>query len=464
MAAAGKPLTVLVLAAGQGKRLRSKTIKLLHAVAGRPMIAHVLDVARSLRPRRVITVVGHQAEQLRSALGEQGGEFVLQREQRGTGHAVLLAAPQIGRAPGRLMILSGDVPTLQPATLRRLLAAHRRTGAALTLLTARVADPSGYGRIVRDAAGRVVRIVEDRDASAEERRIDEINCGLYVAEPQRLLAALRRVRPDNAQGEYYLTDAVRRLIDSGEHVAAVVHADPHELLGVNTRDELARASRLLYARKARELQQRGVTLLDPARVWIDPRARIGRDSVLYPDVIVEGASRLGEDCVIYPGCRIVDSTLGRGAVLRDHSVITQSTIGQGAQIGPFAHLRPGSVLEAGTKVGNFVELKQTRLGRGSKANHLTYLGDAEIGPGCNVGAGTITCNYDGARKHPTLLGRGVFVGSGTQLVAPVRVADGAYVAAGTTLTQDVPAGALAIARSPQANVLGWVARRRKRSR
>jgi len=456
-------LTVLVLAAGQGKRLRSKTIKLLHPVAGRPMVAHVLDVARALRPARLLTVIGFQAERVRAALGDDGGEFVLQAEQRGTGHAVLQAARRIGSKAGTLLILNGDLPTLRASTLRRLVQRHRRSGAALSVLTACVADPAGYGRAVRDARGKLLRIVEHRDAGPEERRVDEINCGIYCARADLLLAALRRVRPDNAQGEYYITDAVRELLRRGAKVVAVRHEDAGEILGVNTRRELAQAGATLWARKAEALMGQGVTLLDPESTRVDPRARVGRDSVLGPGVTIEGPSVLGEDCVVRQGSRIVDSTLGRGVEVRDYSVISESVAADGVQIGPFAHLRPGSRLEADSRVGNFVELKKTRLGRGSKASHLAYLGDATIGHGCNIGAGTITCNYDGEKKHPTVLGDGVFIGSDTQLVAPVRLDDEAYVAAGSTVTQDVPSRALAISRSRQLNIEGWVTRRRQKA-
>jgi bifunctional UDP-N-acetylglucosamine pyrophosphorylase/glucosamine-1-phosphate N-acetyltransferase len=328
------------------------------------------------------------------------------------------------------------------------------------VLPAEVEDPTGYGRIVR-RAGAVERVVEHADADRAERAIREVNVGIYCAGAAELLRVLRRLRPDNAQGEYYITDAVRAFIAAGQSVAALLHDDAAELLGVNTRQELAAASRALYSRSAARLQDAGVTLLDPARTWIDPRARIGRDSIVYPGVFIEGESTLGEDCVVGPGCRLIDVRIGAGVEIKDHSVVVESQVGPGAKLGPFAHLRPGSVLEADARVGNFVELKKTRLGRGSKASHLTYLGDAEVGPGCNIGAGTITCNYDGERKHRTVIGRGVFVGSNTQIVAPVHVHDGAYVAAGSTVTEDVPPGALAIARSRQRNVPGWTERNRK---
>jgi bifunctional UDP-N-acetylglucosamine pyrophosphorylase/glucosamine-1-phosphate N-acetyltransferase len=460
----GSSLGVLVLAAGQGTRMRSKKIKLLHAVAGRPMVAHVLEAVRALQPQRTLTVVGFQADDVERELGRAGGDYVLQREQRGTGHAVAQAAPRIGRGLRTLLILNGDLPTIRPQTLRALVARHRRSRASLSLVTTAVDDASGYGRVLRHGgtAGSIVRIVEHRDASPAEREIREINAGIYCAEPSVLFPLLARLKPNNAQGEYYLTDCVHELIRQGARVATLRHADTEEVLGVNTRAELARASAALYARKAQALLRDGVSLLDAARTWIDPRARIGRDSVIYPDVIVEGATVLGEDCIVRPGSRIVDCRIGRGVEIKDHSLLVEARIGDGASVGPFAHLRAGSVLGAEARVGNFVELKKAVLGRGTKASHLSYLGDARIGPDCNIGAGTITCNYDGKRKHVTTLGPGVFIGSDTQLVAPVTVHRGAYVAAGSTVTQDVPAGSLAIARSRQRNVRGWVARQSKK--
>ncbi len=463
MAAARAPLTVLVLAAGIGKRMRSRRIKLLHPVAGRPMVAHVLEAVRALRPEGLATVVGHQADEVREALAGLCERFVDQGEPRGTGHAVLAAARELRRTrTSTVVIVNGDLPTLRPSTLRALVARHRRARATLTLVTAAVEDPTGYGRVVRDRAGRVLRIVEHRDAGRAERALREINCGVYCASVRKLLAVLRSVRPDNAQREVYLTDAVHRLIARGEKVVAHPHRDADEVLGVNTRAELARAGLALYARKAAELQDAGVTILDPARVWVDARARIGADTVLHPGVVIEGASVVGEGCTIRTGSRLCDSTLGRDVEVKEYSVIEESRLEDGSSAGPFSHLRPGAVLEAGARVGNYVEVKKSRIGKGTKALHLTYLGDADIGEGCNIGAGTITCNYDGEKKHPTRLGRGVFVGSDTQLVAPVVLGDGVYVAAGTTVTEDVPEGALAIGRVKQVNVEGWVERHKKR--
>jgi bifunctional UDP-N-acetylglucosamine pyrophosphorylase / glucosamine-1-phosphate N-acetyltransferase len=457
------PLTVLLLAAGQGVRLNSKTIKLLHPVAGQPMVTWVARAVQALHPARTVAVVGFQGEQVQAALAGLCDAFAVQTEQRGTGHAVTQAAGALRGAKGPLLIVNGDLPSLGPSTLRALVALQRKSKAALALVTADLDDPAGYGRIVRDAKGRVIRIVEHKDATAAQRAIREVNCGIYCADPSVLMTTLKKLRPNNAQREYYLTDAVQALIARGEVVVALKHSDPREALGVNTRAELAESGAILYARKAAELQEAGVTLLDPSRIWIDPRAKVGRDTVVYPDVILEGNCDIGEDCIIRSGSRLANMVLGRGVEVKDHCVLQDSRIGDAAQLGPFAHLRPGSVLEANARVGNFVELKKTRLGSGSKAPHLTYLGDAEIGPHCNIGAGTITCNYDGTHKHRTTLGAGVFVGSDTQLVAPVTLGEGAYVAAGTTVTEDVPPGALALSRVPQVNLEGWVARRKKKA-
>ncbi|ANM32193.1 hypothetical protein ABI59_10435 [Acidobacteria bacterium Mor1] len=443
--------------------MRSDTIKLLHEVAGRPMVAHVLEAARGLKPRRTITVVGHQADRVEQALTGESDAFVLQKEQRGTGHAVMQAAAELGKARrGTVLILNGDLPTLRTATLRRLVNRHQRSGAHMTLMSAVLDDATGYGRIVRDEKGGFQRIVEHKDADAAERQIPEINCGIYCARIDKLLPVLEKLRPDNAQGEYYITDAVHYMLERKGLVEAVCHDDAEEVLGVNNRAELARASVTLYGRHAAALQERGVTLLDASRTWIDPRARVGADTVIYPDVYIEGASKVGKHCVIRPGCRISGSTVGNGCEIKDHSVVLDSKIGNDAAVGPFAHLRPGTDLGAEVKIGNFVEIKKTRMGKGAKASHLSYLGDAEIGSGSNIGAGTITCNYDGVNKHRTELGAGVFIGSDTQLVAPVKLGKGAYVGAGSTVTQDVPAGALAVSRTKQTNIKGWVARKQKR--
>ncbi|TDI41605.1 MAG: UDP-N-acetylglucosamine diphosphorylase/glucosamine-1-phosphate N-acetyltransferase [Acidobacteria bacterium] len=459
---AAATLTALVLAAGQGKRMRSATIKLLHPLWGRPMVAWTLDSVQALAPDRLLVVIGYQADAMRLALDDEDihWDAVVQDAPRGTGHAVMCARPHLPGTGGDLLILNGDLPLLTEDTLRSFLAAHRAAGATLSVLSTELEDPSGYGRMVR-SGGSLVRIVEDRDTTVEERAVKEINCGVYLVQAPALMAALDDLGTDNTQGEYYLTDVVANLVGSGKTVQAVLHPDAAEVLGVNDRRELAAAAAILSARKNRALMMAGVTLLDPARTYIDPRTEIGPDTVIYPDVWIEGTSVLGTGCTVRPNVHLTDVRVGDRVTLKNHCVIEQSEIGDEAQVGPFAHLRPGTYLSRQVKVGNFVETKKTSMGEGSKASHLSYLGDAQVGRDVNVGAGTITCNYDGRKKYVTILEDGVFIGSDTQLVAPVRVGKGAYVGAGSTITEDVPAGALALTRTPQKNIEGWVKRKQK---
>ncbi|HWP34179.1 MAG TPA: bifunctional UDP-N-acetylglucosamine diphosphorylase/glucosamine-1-phosphate N-acetyltransferase GlmU [Thermodesulfobacteriota bacterium] len=459
---------VVVLAAGQGTRMRSSRAKVLHEVAGWPMVRHVLAAVEPLAPARVVVVVGHQADQVKAALAGLPVEFVLQAEQRGTGHALLQARAVLETASGPVLVLYGDVPCVRPATLQRLLDTHCAAGRPLTMATVRLADPTGYGRVVRDDRGEIQRVVEERDATDAERRIDEANPGLYVAEPRFLAAAVARFadagRPGEAAasvatGEYYLTDLVALAAAAGG-VASVEVRDADEVLGVNTRLDLARAE----ARLRQEIAQRhlaaGVTLVHPEATYIGAEVEIGPDTTVHPYVTLRGRTRIGRGVVVEPGAILTDAEVADGAVIRAYSVVTESEVGPGAQVGPFAHLRPGTRLAADVRVGNFVEVKNAQLGRGTKANHLSYLGDATVGAGVNIGAGTITCNYDGVRKHQTVIEDGAFIGSDSQLVAPVTVGRGAYVASGTTVTDDVPPDALAIARTRQVNKAGWAARRR----
>jgi bifunctional UDP-N-acetylglucosamine pyrophosphorylase/glucosamine-1-phosphate N-acetyltransferase len=438
--------------------MKSRQAKVLHPVAGRPMIHHVLEAARTAGARRVVVVIGVQAEAVKAELaGRAGVTAVVQKTRRGTGDAVRVAGQALRDLEGDLLVLCGDVPLLSADTLKALVTRHRRTRAALTVLTARLANPTGYGRIIR-RHGQITAIVEERDATPEEKRIDEINSGTYVFRADQLRRAVRRIRPNNVQREYYLTDAVRLLLAAGEKVSAYQAPDPREILGVNDRTQLAVVGRLLNNRVLRDLMVSGVTVIDPATTWIDARARVGRDTVLYPGVHIEGACEVGSGCRIHSGVRLVETRVEDGATVLDHCVLESSRVGPGAQVGPFAHLRPGSDLGPQVKVGNFVETKKAVLGKGTKASHLSYLGDAEIGADVNVGAGTITCNYDGERKHLTRLADGVFIGSDTQLVAPVTVGKGAYVGAGSTITDDVPPQALAVSRARQVNKEGWVSR------
>ncbi len=453
---------LVVLAAGKGTRMKSQSPKVLHGAAGLPLIEHVLRAADPLHPTTTVVVVGHLADRVMAALPARPGlRFASQQPQLGTGHALMQAEPHLRGIRGTVLLLYGDVPLLRPDTLRSLLEAHVARGAAATVLTARVGHPHGYGRIVRKD-GRIAAIVEEKDATAAERAIDEINSGIYAFDAAPLFDALRSLRPVNAQGEYYLTDLVRMYHDRGIPVETVTIDDEREIMGVNSRKELADVAAILSAGRNDALMAAGVTIVDPASAWIGPDVTIGLDTVIHPNVHLEGRTRIGSGCTIHASVRIVDSTIEDGAIVNNFCVITEAHVAAGARIGPFAHIRPQSVVGEGAHIGNFTELKKTTIGKGSKANHLSYLGDATIGDGVNVGAGTITCNYDGEHKHQTVIEDGAFIGSDTQLVAPVRVGKGAYVAAGSSIVEDVPDGALGIARGTQTNKPGWVEKRKRK--
>jgi bifunctional UDP-N-acetylglucosamine pyrophosphorylase / glucosamine-1-phosphate N-acetyltransferase len=448
---------VLVLAAGKGTRMKSARPKVLHHVAGAPMIEYVLSAAAALGAATRTIVVGHGAGQLQAALGAHADlRFVLQEPQLGTAHAVRQAEALFAGVTGTLVLLSGDVPLLSGDTLRALLARHEETAAAATVLTAVVNDPSGYGRIVRtgdDVAG----IVEQRDATPAEREIREINSGIYAFDLAPLFPALGQIAPNNAQQEYYLTDLVGIYRRAGRRVSALALDRQEEILGVNSRAELAAMSEHVWRARRAALMAAGVTLEDPATTYVDAGVTVGPDSVIRPGVSLLGKTTIGARAVIHSGVRIVDSALADDVTVLDHCLVVGSEIAEGVSVGPFAHIRPGSEICAGARIGNFVEVKKTRLGPGSKANHLAYLGDATIGEHVNIGAGTITCNYDGVNKNRTVIEDRVFIGSDSQLIAPVTIGQGAYVAAGSSITTDVPAGALGIARSKQVNKEGWVA-------
>ncbi len=458
-----RPLSVLILAAGKVTRMKSGRAKVLHDLLGRPMLAYVTDLARDLATGRAAVVVGYRGDEVASVVPGGDFEIIVQAKQLGTGHAVRQARRLLEEG-GDLLVLSGDTPLLRSATLRRLLAGHRRSGSALTVLTADLPDPTGYGRIIRGGRGKVAAIVEQTDATPAERLVREINTGVYCFDSAFLDKALRRLRRNNRQGEFYLTDVVAMAVGDGLDVAAVRCADPGEVIGVNSRLDLSRAQGILRGRKLEALMRSGVTIADPASTWVGTDVRVGRDTVLLPQTFLEGKTRIGRDCRIGPMARIRHSTVGRGTVVKDSCVIESARIGSACQVGPFAHLRPGSRLGDGAKVGNFVELKASRLGKGAKVNHLSYVGDSEVGRDVNVGAGTITCNYDGVRKWRTVIGDGAFIGSGTQLVAPVRVGRGALVGAGSTITRDVPPGALALTRPPQENRKGVAKRYLKKKK
>jgi len=457
-------LEVIILAAGLGTRMKSSTIKILHRAAGRPIVDYVIDLASDLSAKPPVMVIGYQRDAVQKAVGNRA-RFAVQDQQLGTGHAVLQAAPIIeneGSVRGRrVLILSGDVPLTRPETLRSLLDEHERSGNALTLLTMLPADPATYGRIVRDETGAVVRIVEVKDATEEQKKIGEVNAGIYVFDGEHLFDNLRNLSPENAQKEYYLTDLLEVVRRAGHRVGAVVAGDPAEALGVNSRSELAQVEYEIQRRVVEKLMRDGVTFRNPATVVIDSSVTIGADTVVYPFVTLEGNTRIGEGCVVDPGVHLVDVTVGDDVHLKTGTVAEDCVIEAEATVGPYAHLRAGTHLGRHVKVGNFVETKKAVFGANAKASHLSYIGDAEIGADVNIGAGTITCNYDGVNKHKTVLEDGVFIGSDSQLVAPIRVGRGAYVGAGSTITKDVPPDALALSRTPQKIVEGWAAKKRE---
>jgi len=451
-------LHVVVLAAGKGTRMKSALPKVLHQAAGLPLIEWVLRLARSLDPASITVVLGHGADAVRAAVEGPDVRCVIQEPQLGTGHALLQARPVLAGATGRVLLLSGDVPLLTAASVGRVLDVQRARQAAVVVATAEVPDPTGYGRMIRDN-GALVRIVEHRDATPVERTVREINSGVYVFELAPLFAALARLGSSNAQGEYYLPDLVDINRRDGRVVEAVKLDDADEIRGINTRAELAEVGRVLQGRINAAHMAAGVSLVDPATAYIGPDVRIGQDTILHPFVILDGATSIGAGCELHAGTRICGSTLGDGVTVLNHSVVEASTVDEGARLGPFARIRPESAIGPDVHIGNFVEIKKSQLGKGTKIGHLTYVGDATVGAGVNVGAGTITCNYDGRKKHRTVIGDGAFVGSHSTLVAPVRVGAGAYVAAGSAITEDVPDGALGVARGRQTNKTGWVAAR-----
>ncbi len=445
-------LSVVILAAGQGKRMKSALPKVLQPLAGRPLLQHVIDTARQLEPAGLCVVYGHGGEQVRSAMSAEPVTWALQAQQLGTGHALMQAMPSIPD-DHRVLILYGDVPLTLLATLRGLVQAAGND--ALSLLTVNMHDPSGYGRILRDAAGRPTAIVEHRDATEAQRAIREINTGL-MAVPARLLRRwLSELRNDNAQGEYYLTDIVAAAVREGVAVNAVLAADEVEVMGVNDKVQLSEVEAALRRRRAQELMLAGVTLADPARIDIRGEVEAGTDVFIDVNAVLVGRIRIGARAKIGPNCYIEDCEIGEDTELRANCHLVGARIGERCDIGPFARLRPGAVLRDGVHIGNFVEVKNSEIGAGSKANHLSYIGDATIGSKVNVGAGTITCNYDGFNKWPTLIEDGAFIGSGAMLVAPVRIGAGAVIGAGSTITRTAPAGTLTLERSRQSSVEGW---------
>jgi len=439
----------LILAAGKGTRMKSDLCKVLHLVAGRPMISYVVEAVLSAGLGKISIVVGHQSNEVMKSLHSQGIEFAFQEPQLGTGHAVTVAGSLFNDFSGNILVLCGDIPLVQPRTIEEFIAFHEQQRSLLTVLTTCMENPSGYGRIVRDESQHVLRIVEERDANENEKAIEEINTGVYLVEARLLYSLLERIRPDNVQGEYYLTDIVKEAVKETVPVQAFVLKNSREAMGINTRADLARASTIVWDRIREDLMNSGVTLLDPTTVYVDAQVRVGRDTVIHPCTTLSGATEIGKECVIESGVNIFDSKLGDCVTILQGSRLDRVLVRDGATIGPMAHLRPDSDIGKNVKIGNFVEVKKTFVGEGTKAAHLTYLGDSIIGKRVNIGCGTITCNYDGKRKHTTVIHDNCFIGSDVQFVAPVEVGAGSLIGAGSTITRDVPPASLAVSRTKQ---------------
>jgi len=454
-------LAAVILAAGKGTRMKSKLPKVLHNLCGAPMLSYVIDAVATAGVKKTVVVAGYGADLVTREV-EGKAEVVFQAEQLGTAHALMQANQNLKGFQGRLLVLCGDTPLIEAETLSLLAERHQDTGAAATVLTAVMQDPTGYGRVLRDGRGRVARIVEQKDASPEVIKVREVNTGIYCFEPEGLFKALSRVTPRNAQCEYYLTDVIEMYVKEGRPVEAVMAEDPVQVAGINDRIQLAEVEQHMRGKVLRDLMQSGVTVVDPFSTFVDRKVRVGRDTVIHPFTFIEGNTVVGEDCAIGPNTRLVDTVAGQGVTIQN-SVVMGSSISDRCFIGPFSYLRPGTVLEQEVKVGNFVEIKKSRISDGSKVPHLSYVGDAEIGKGVNIGAGTITCNYDGREKWPTRIGDGAFIGSNTNLVAPVEVGAGAIIGAGSTITKDVPEGALGVERAKQSVIPGWAARKKKNS-
>jgi bifunctional UDP-N-acetylglucosamine pyrophosphorylase/glucosamine-1-phosphate N-acetyltransferase len=445
-------LSIIVLAAGQGTRMRSDLPKVLHTLGGRPLLAHALDTAHRLEAAAIHVVIGHGADQVREAFAQAGVHWAIQERQLGTGHAVAQVLPDVPDSR-TVLVMYGDVPLITPASLEKLLGIADQGG--LAVLTAALDDPSGYGRILQDAGGNIRGIVEEKDATAEQRRLREINSGFLAAPAGRLRAWVQALDNSNAQGEFYLTDVVALAVRDGMTVRGVHTTDPQEILGVNDRAQLAALERCFQWRQAQDCMQAGVTLIDPARFDLRGWLTTGQDVVIDVNAVLEGTIRLGNRVTLGPNVVMRDTTVGDDVTILANCVIENAAIGDGARIGPFARIRPETVLAAGSHIGNFVEIKKSQVGEGSKINHLSYIGDTSVGCHVNIGAGTITCNYDGASKHRTVIGNNVFIGSDTQLVAPVEVGDGAFIGAGSTIIRDAPAGELTLSRAPQKTRPGW---------
>jgi bifunctional UDP-N-acetylglucosamine pyrophosphorylase/glucosamine-1-phosphate N-acetyltransferase len=453
-------LNVVILAAGRGKRMNSLVPKVLHEVSGRPMLQYAVDAVKSLKPQKTVVVIGNGSEEVKKRMkAEDHLSFVLQKKLLGTGDALAAARKELIK--GAVMVLNGDCPLITAKTLKMLIEKHKQDKNIVSLLSFVDDSMPGYGRILRDEKGRVSGIVEDKHATTEEKnKFKELNSGVYILEAQAL-DYLDEIKKNRASGEYYLTDIIGIVSKEGRRLNAYI-CPAEDIRGVNNREELYEISDIIRRRTIVKLMHRGVTFIDPNMSFVHPSVSVGKDTVIYPNTYLEGSTKIGNNCIVYPGARINNSCLGNGVIVKDNTVIEESTIGNGTAVGPFAHLRPHSIIGRNVKIGNFVETKKSSIGDGAKASHLTYLGDAFVGRNVNIGAGTITCNYDGKSKFNTVIEPDVFIGSDSQLVAPVKIGKGAYVAAGATITKDVPAGALAISRTKQQNLKDWAKKRQLR--
>ena len=458
-----KGLATIILAAGKGTRMKSSLVKVLHPILGKPMLSYLIDVSRkALKADKTVIVVGYQGEKVQEAFSRNGLIFVHQNPQLGSGHAVLCTESAFHGYEGTILILCGDVPLVEADTLAKVVDFHRREKADLTVVTTKLPDPTGYGRVVRRDSKQVERIVEDVDASPLERAISEINTGLYCVEASFIFDALKRVHSDNSQREYYLTDVVEIARHERRKTLAFEFSDSDQLLGINTRVDLARGNEILRRRYLHQWMLDGVTIVDPETAYIESDVTMGQDTVIHANCVIQGKTTIGSHCTVGPNCLIINSQIDKEVIIRPFSIVEDSRIARGAVIGPFSRLRPQTQVLEDARVGNFVEVKKSVIGRGSKANHLAYIGDATVGERTNIGAGTITCNYDGFDKHPTFIGDEVFVGSNAELVAPVRIGNQAVVGAGSTITKDVPDGSLAVSRAGQRNIGKWGKKQRKR--
>lgn len=456
-----KGISIIILAAGLGTRMKSNLVKILHPLAGMPMLSYTLALAKSLRPEKTIAVIGHQADKVKETFSDYDVDWAIQKEQKGTGHAVMQARSLLNNFNGNVIVLSGDTPLLRKETVSKLIKRHKSKGNRVTILTTELNNPYGYGRVITNANGKVERIVEEKDASDTIKKTRLINTGIYAFDRDFLFNSLSEIKPNNAQGEYYLTDVIGIASKGGLEINAVKAQDSDEVMGINTRLELSKAEKVIRKRINDRWMLNGVTIIDPETTFVDDTVEIGRDTIIYPNNFICGKTRIGGGCTIYSNSRIIDAKIGSDVKIKDSCLIEESKIGDRASIGPFAHLRPHTELGRDVKIGNFVEIKKSVLKDGAKANHLTYLGDSHVGRNVNIGAGTITCNYDGFKKYKTEIGDNVFVGSDVQFIAPVKIGKGAIVAAGTTITEDVPADSLAISRTKQISKKGWAKKRRR---